>query len=452
MTAEFDFDLFVIGAGSGGVRCARMAAAYGARVAVAEERALGGTCVNVGCVPKKLFVYAAHAHEDFNDAAGFGWDVEGARFDWTRLRENKDREIARLNGVYRGLLEGRGVRIVEGRARLVDPHTVAVGAERITARHILVATGGWPHVPSFPGSELAVTSNGMFHLREFPRRALVVGGGYIAVEFAGILNGLGVQTTLAYRGALFLRHFDRDLRETLAEEMPKKGIRLRFDTEVASIGANADGSRAVRFVNGEEADFDLVLYATGRRPLTAGLGLEECGVALAEDGSIVVDAHYRSSVPSIHAIGDVIGGPELTPLALAQGMALASTLFLGEPKTVSLENIPTAVFSQPPLGTVGLSEEQARERFPAVSIYHSRFRALKNTLSGNPERTFMKLVVDAATDRVLGVHMAGPEAGEIIQGMAVALQAGATKRVFDATLGIHPTAAEEFVTMREAVR
>jgi glutathione reductase (NADPH) len=447
---QFDFDLFVIGAGSGGVRAARVSAGYGARVAVAEERYLGGTCVNVGCVPKKLFVYAAHAHEEWCDAHGFGWSGDEPRFDWARLRANKDKEISRLNGVYRGLLDAKGVTVMEGSARLVDPHTVSVDERRYSARHILIATGGWPHVPRFPGRELVVTSNEVFHLQELPARALIVGGGYIAVEFAGILNGLGVDTELSYRGELFLRHFDHDLRITLAEEMPKKGVTLRFNSEVAEIAKRNDASLRVTFSDGESLDTDMVLYATGRRPLTAGIGLESCGVALRDDGSIIVDDWYQSAVPSIHAIGDVIGGPALTPLAIAQAMALASRLFLGEARSVALDNLPTAVFSQPALATVGLTEERARERYPGVVIYRSRFRPLKHTLSGNPERTFMKLVVDDASDRVLGVHMVGADAPEIIQGLAVALQAGASKRIFDSTLGIHPTAAEEFVTMRDA--
>jgi glutathione reductase (NADPH) len=448
----FEFDLFVIGAGSGGVRAARIAAGYGARVAVAEERYVGGTCVNVGCVPKKLFVHAAHYAEDFHDAAGFGWQLGAAAFDWPRLRDNKDREIARLNGIYRNLLDTNGVTLVEGRARVLDAHTVAVAQRRYSARHILIATGAWPFVPDIPGREHVITSNEAFHLEHLPRRAVVVGGGYIAVEFAGILNGLGVETGLLYRGPLFLRHFDRDLRDTLAEEMPKKGVKLRFDTRVEAVERRPDGSLGLQLGDGTRLETDLVLYATGRRPLTRDLGLEACGVGLREDGSIIVDEYYQSSVPSIHAIGDVIGGPELTPLATAQGMALAGTLFLGEKRSVSLENLPTAIFSQPAVGTVGLSEEQARARYPVVLVYHTRFRALKHTLSGNPEMTFMKLVVDGESDRVLGVHMVGPEAGEIIQGMAVALQAGATKRVFDATIGIHPTAAEEFVTLRKPVR
>jgi len=443
------FDLLTIGAGSGGVAVSNRAASYGAKCAIVEAGRIGGTCVNVGCVPKKLFVYAAHYHEDFGDAAGFGWEVPAPRFEWPRLRDNKDREIARLNGIYRGLLAARGVHVIDAHARVLDPHTVEAGGTRYRARHILVATGAWPFVPEFPGREHVLSSNEMFHLPALPRRALVVGGGYIAVEFAGILNGLGVETTLAYRGPLFLRHFDDDLRRALAEEMPKKGTSLRFDTEVRSIRRNGDGSLAVQLGDGSALETDLVLYATGRRPLSRGFGLEECGVALREDGAVVVDEYYRSSVPSIHAIGDVIGGPELTPLALAQGMALASTLFLGQPRSVSLDMIPTAVFSQPAIATVGLSEQQARARFGSVTVYRSDFRPLRHTLSGNPERTLMKLVVDGATDRVLGVHMLGPEAGEIVQGLAVALQAGATKAAFDRTLGIHPTLAEEFVTMRE---
>jgi glutathione reductase (NADPH) len=449
--SDYDLDLFVIGAGSGGVRCARMAAAAGARVAIAEERYLGGTCVNVGCVPKKLFVLAAHYHEEFEDAAGFGWDPGQIRFEWSRLRANKDREISRLNGVYRNLLEGRGVRILEGRARLIDPHTVEVAGERLSARHILIATGAWPWVPDFPGREHVVTSNEMFHLEELPRRAVVVGGGYIAVEFAGILNGLGVKTTLAYRGERLLRHFDADLGAALAAELPQKGLSLRLRADVAGILKQPDGSLSLHYADGEEEETDLVLYATGRKAYSHGIGLEECGVALRPDGTVIVDAFYCSSVPSIHAIGDVIGGPELTPLALAQGMALVSTLFGEGPRSVPLTNIPTAVFSQPSVGTVGLSEEEARMSCTNLRIYKSGFRAMKNTLSGNPERTLMKLVVDADTDRVLGAHMVGPEAGEIIQGLAVALQAGATKAMFDSTLGIHPTAAEEFVTMREPV-
>jgi glutathione reductase (NADPH) len=450
--SDYDVDLFVIGAGSGGVRCARMAAAAGAKVAIAEERYLGGTCVNVGCVPKKLFVLAAHYHEDFADAAGFGWDPGEVQFEWARLRTNKDREITRLNGVYRTLLESRGVKIIESRARLVDPHTVEVGGECISARHVLVATGAWPYVPDFPGREHVVTSNEMFHLEHLPARAVVVGGGYIAVEFAGILNGLGVETTLAYRGDSLLRHFDADLGAALATELPRKGVSLRLGAEVQSIEKRSVGGLRVLYADGSVQDTELVLYATGRRPYSHGIGLEECGVELRPDGSIVVDDYYRSRVPSIHAIGDVIGGPELTPLALAQGMALVSTLFKAEPRTVPLENIPTAVFSQPSIGTVGLSEADARVKHGDIRVYSSGFRALKNTLSGNPERTLMKLVVDADTDRVLGAHMIGPDAGEIIQGLAVALQAGATKAMFDATLGIHPTAAEEFVTMREPVR
>ncbi|MCG3169947.1 MAG: Glutathione amide reductase [Pseudomonadales bacterium] len=448
----FDVDLFVIGAGSGGVRAARTAAALGARVAIAETGRIGGTCVNVGCIPKKLFVYAADCAGEFRDAVGFGWQPAEAAFDWATLRDAVAREITRLNGIYRSLLEARGVALVEGRARLLDPHTVAVGGRNWRARHILVATGAWPRVPEIPGREHLITSNEFFSLPARPRRALLIGGGYIAVELAGVLHALGTETTLLYRGPLFLRHFDQDLRRVLAEEMRALGMRLEFDTDVERIERAADGSLEVVTHDGRRFPGDAVLAATGRHPLTQDLGLEDCGVRLDANGAIEVDHHYRSTVPSIHALGDVIGGPELTPLATAQAMALVSTLFGGEARSVGLQNLPTAIFSRPEVATVGLSEERARASVGAVRVFETRFRPLRNTLSGNPGRVYMKLVVDAETDRVLGAHMVGPEAGEIIQGLAVALQAGATKRVFDATIGIHPTAAEEFVTMREAVR
>lgn len=452
MTDEFDVDLFVVGAGSGGVRAARTAAALGARVAIAEHGRIGGTCVNVGCIPKKLFVYAGSCSEEFRDARGYGWDVGSPVFDWEALRTAVDRELLRLNGIYRELLQCSGVELIEGRALLLDPHTVAVGARSWRARHILVASGAWPWVPEIPGREHLITSNEFFALSRQPRRAVLIGGGYIAVELAGVLHALGTATTVLYRGPLFLRGFDEDLRRVLAEEMRAQGVRIEFDTEVERIERLADGSLRAITQDGRCFDGDVILSATGRRPLTRGIGLEECGVQLGADGVIVVDEYYRSSVPSIHALGDVIGGPELTPLATAQAMALVSTLFGGEPRSVSLDNLPTAIFSSPEVATVGLGEEDARAAVGAVRIFETRFRPLRNTLSGNPGRTYMKLVVDAVTDRVLGVHMVGPEAGETIQGMAVALQAGATKRMFDATIGIHPTAAEEFVTMRTPVR
>jgi glutathione reductase (NADPH) len=427
------------------VRASRFAAGYGARVAVAESGRFGGTCVNVGCIPKKLFAYAAHYREDFDIARSFGWTLGEPRFDWGTLIANKDREIARLNGVYEGALTRAGARILRGRARVLDAHTVEVNGERHTARHILVATGSWPQLPAIPGRELAITSNEAFFLEKLPRRALVVGGGYVALEFASIFNGLGVETTLAYRGARLLRGFDADLRERIAEEMGRKGVAIRLNANPARL---EPGIR-VTYEDGAMQEVDLVLFATGRKPNTAGLGLEAAGVKLAADGTVQVDAYSRSSVESIHAIGDVTNRVNLTPVATAEGMALARTLFRGEPTTVDHGNVPTAVFADPNLATVGLPEEQARERVGKVDIYKASFRALKHTLGAHEERTFMKLVVDSASQRVLGAHMIGPEAGEIIQGIAIAVKLGATKAQFDATLGIHPTAAEEFVTMRE---
>ncbi|MGH8708998.1 MAG: glutathione-disulfide reductase [Burkholderiales bacterium] len=442
---KFDFDLFTIGGGSGGVRASRVAASYGARVAVAESGRFGGTCVNVGCIPKKLFSYAAHYRGDFEVAKSFGWTLGEPRFDWRTLVANKDREIARLNGVYEGALTQAGAKIVRGRARLVDAHTVEVNGARHSARHILVATGAWPQVPQIPGRELAITSNEAFFLEELPRRALVVGGGYIALEFASIFNGLGVETTLAYRGPRLLRGFDADLGERLTEEMRRKGVAIRLQSNLARL---EPGIRAA-YEDGTAQEVDLVMFATGRKPNTAGLGLEGAGVQLAGGGAVKVNEYSQSSVASIHAIGDVTDRLNLTPVATAEGMALARTLFRGEPTPVDHVNVPTAVFSDPNLATVGLSEEAARERYGRVDVYKTAFRALKLTLGAHEECTFMKLVVDAASQRVVGAHMLGPDAAEIIQGVAIAVKLGATKAQFDATLGIHPTAAEEFVTMRE---
>ena len=449
---KFDYDLITLGAGSAGVRASRVAARFGARVAVVEERYLGGTCVNVGCVPKKLFVYAAHFGEDFDDAAGFGWTVGGRDFAWPRLIENKNAEIARLNGVYRDLLEGAGARIIEGRARLLDAHTVAVGETTYSAERILVATGGWPAVPEFAGREHVITSNEAFFLDSLPGTIVIVGGGYVAVEFAGIFHGLGARVTQLYRGPLFLRGFDDDVRRALAREMGKKGIDVRFDSSVESIERRDtdDGPRfTVTLADGGAIEAGLVMYATGRRPNTEGFGLEDAGVALNEKGAIVVDEDWRTSVPNIHAIGDVTDRINLTPVAVAEGQALADLLFNPSGRTVDYDGVPSAVFSQPPVGTVGLTEAEARARYGAVDVYRSTFRPLKHTLSGRDEQAMMKLVVDSRSDRVLGVHMVGPEAGEIIQGIAVALKCGATKAQFDATIGIHPTTAEEFVLMRE---
>ncbi|AXQ31253.1 glutathione-disulfide reductase [Solimonas sp. K1W22B-7] len=444
-----DYDLFVIGAGSGGVRAARFAAGFGARVAVAESRYLGGTCVNVGCVPKKLLSYGAHFREDFALAADFGWNPGAPGFDWPTLIDNKNREIARLNGIYRSLLLGSGVTLIEAQARILDPHTVETGGQRYRARHILVATGGWPQRPDIPGAELGITSNEAFFLPQLPRRVLVVGGGYIAVEFASIFNGLGAETTLSYRGALFLRGFDRRVREHLRDELRLKGVKLEFGADPAALERGGDGSIAATLKDGRVLETDCVFFATGRRAMTDGLGLEHCAAQLDDKGHIRVDEHYATAEPSVLAIGDVIGRVQLTPVALAEGMAVARRLFRPEEyRPLDYALIPTAVFSLPNIGTVGLTEEAAREAGHDVKVFESLFRPLRLSLGSQHEKTLMKLVVDAASDRVLGCHMVGPEAGEIIQGLAVALKAGATKRVFDDTLGIHPTAAEEFVTMR----
>ncbi|TLX56097.1 glutathione-disulfide reductase [Stutzerimonas nosocomialis] len=445
----YDFDLFVIGAGSGGVRAARFAASYGARVAIAESRYLGGTCVNVGCVPKKLLVYGAHYAEDFGQAQGYGWTLDGATFDWATLIANKDKEIKRLNVIYQNLLVDSGVTLLQAHARIVDAHSVEVDGKRYTAQHILVATGGWPFVPEIPGREHAITSNEVFYLERLPRRAIVVGGGYIAVEFASIFNGCGAQTTQVYRGELFMRGFDGSLRDHLKDEMIKKGIDLQFNADIVRIDKLPDGSLLATLGDGRTLEADCILYATGRRPMLEGLGLEAVDVALDDDGYVKVDERYQTSVPSILAIGDVTGGVQLTPVALAEGMAVARRLFKPEEyRPVDYRLIPTAVFSLPNLATVGLTEEEARQEVGQVRVYESRFRPMKLTMTDSLERSLMKLVVCVQTDRVLGCHMAGPDAGEIMQGLAVALKAGATKQVFDETIGIHPTAAEEFVTMR----
>ena len=446
--STFDYDLFVIGAGSGGVRAARMAAGFGARVAIAEDQYMGGTCVNVGCVPKKLYVYASQFGKGFDDAVGFGWKGEKPQFDWTTLRDNKKEEIARLNAIYDNLLQGAGADVIHGRGRIIDPHTVAIGDTRYSAEKLLIATGGWPFVPDFPGNEYAVTSNEIFDLETFPRRLVIVGGGYIAVEFAGIFNGLGANVTQLYRRSLFLRGFDLDLRKHAAQEIPNSGIDLKFEVNVSSIKQVKDGLR-VALDDGTELEADAVLYATGRNPNLAGLGLENVNVTLNDAGTIAVDRAFQTGEASIFAVGDVIGGMELTPVALAEGMAFARRQFGGMEQQVDYDFIPSAVFCQPTIGTVGFTEEQARAEFGELRLFKSIFRPLKHTLSGREEKSFMKLIVDAATDRVVGLHMMGPDAGEITQGFAVAMRAGATKAIFDTTIGIHPTTAEEFVTMRE---
>lgn len=446
----FDYDLFVIGAGSGGVRAGRIAARHGARVAVAEEYRVGGTCVIRGCVPKKLFVYASKFAEEFEDALGFGWSTEKVSFDWPTLVENKDREIDRLNKAYIRNLEGAGAELILERAVIEDPNTVRLASGRsVTARYILVATGATPFVPRhLPGHELAITSNEAFHLERLPSRIVIVGGGYIAVEFAGIFSGLGVETVLVYRGEQILRGFDDDLRQHLAGEMRKKGIELRTQADVAAIERSGDGVR-VTLNDGAAFGAGQIMFATGRIPNVVGLGLEKAGVGLTPHMAVKVDAYSQSSVPSIYAVGDVTNRVNLTPVAIREGHAFADTVFGGKDVKVDHSLIPSAVFSQPEIGTVGLTETQARQGFRSVDIYKTSFRPMKHTLSGRDERTLMKLVVDGETDRVLGCHICGPDAGEMAQLLGISVRLGAKKADFDATMAVHPTAAEELVTLRE---
>ena len=448
--SDYDYDFFVVGAGSGGVRCARMSASYGARVGIAEERYLGGTCVNVGCIPKKLFAYGSHYAAALEDAAAYGWDVGSSSLNWKRLINNKNTEIKRLNTIYQKILNDNNVCIYESRAVLKDNHTLDLGEKRVTADKILVATGSWPLLPNFVGREHAITSNEAFYLEKLPERVIIVGGGYIAVEFTGIFHGYGSQVTQLYRSDLFLRGFDHDLRTHLAQEMVKQGVDLRFNSNVDSITKTLDGFR-VELQDGSKINADVVMYAIGRVPNTANLGLEEVGVKLQDDGSIDVNDSFQTSVPNIYALGDVIDRFQLTPVAIAEAMVLSSNLFNGTSLSLDYSNIPTAVFSHPNIGTVGLNEDQARNRFEDVKIYCSRFKPLLHTLTKRDEQTLMKLIVDKTSDRVVGCHMVGPEAGEIIQGIGIAIKAGVTKAQFDSTIAIHPTAAEEFVTMRQPV-
>lgn len=451
--ATYDVDLFVIGAGSGGVRAARISGGLGARVAVAEMGPLGGTCVNLGCVPKKLYVYASRFADAFEDAAGFGWTVGEREHVWKALRDNKDAEISRLNGIYQRLLDGAGVEVVRGRATVVDPHTVEVAGRRITAARILVATGGRPWVPDVPGRELGVVSDDLFRMDRLPERIVIVGGGYVAVEFGGIFASLGAQVSVVARGPRVLQGFDAELGDFLGEQMRQRGLGMHLGRRVERVTLSDDGSRRVALDDGTAIAADLVLWATGREPQVSGLGLPEIGVRLGPRGEVVVDERWRTSVDSVYALGDVTGGYALTPVATAEGHAFALQHFGGEAeREVDYFAVPTAIFSQPEVATVGLPEERARHKGFDVAVYTSSFRALKHTLSGRQERTLLKLVVDAESDRVLGAHMVGEHAGEILQGLAVAIKAGATKAVFDRTIGIHPTTAEEFVTMRTRTR
>lgn len=450
--SSFDFDYFVVGAGSGGVRSSRVAAGLGARVAIAEDHRFGGTCVIRGCVPKKLLVYASHFREDIEDARGFGWTVGEPDFSWKTLIANKNAEISRLEGIYQRLLENAKVRTLRGRATLIDPHTVEIGGRRISAKYILVATGGWPVRPGIPGMEHAISSNEAFELADLPRRVLVVGGGYIAVEFAGIFRGLGADVMLSYRGEQILRGFDDDVRRHLSAELRKKGMQVRLQSDVKSISRNADGSLRVALHESgkhQEVEVDAVMYATGRLPNTANLGLDRVGIELTPEGAVVVDSFGKSSVDSIYAVGDVTHRYALTPVAIREGQCVANTLFGPRPIAVDHEFIPSAVFSQPPVGTVGLSEARALERYSEIEVYKADFRPMKHTLSGRDERTLVKLLVERESQRVVGAHMVGTDAPEVIQGIAIAVKAGLTKAQFDQTVGIHPTAAEEFVTLRD---
>jgi len=444
--AHYDYDLFIIGAGSGGVRAANAASALGATVAIAEDRDIGGTCVNVGCVPKKLLVYAAQFQEQFHAAQGFGWKVGPSSFNWETLITNKNREIERLQNVYRIKLLDSGVTIVNGKAQILDAHTVAVANEQYRAERILVATGGWPFIPDIPGKEYIVTSNDMFFLKHLPRSIIIVGGGYIAVEFACIMHGFGVRTTICHRGHKLLKGFDEEVADVLTQTLRKKGIEILFNTDVQAIEKTSEGY-TVAFAEGEKQLTDLVMFATGRTPNITGIGLETLGVVLDEKKAIVVNDHYQSNIPSIYAVGDVTDRINLTPVAIAESQALARHLFSKQTTPVDYENIPSAVFCLPSIGSVGLTEAQAREKYPEIAVFKTSFTPIKNTLSAVDEKTFMKMIVVSSTDRVVGIHMLGTDAPEIIQGMAVAMRVGATKAQFDSTIGIHPTAAEEFVTL-----
>ena len=447
---RYDFDLLTIGAGSGGVASSRRAGSYGARVAICEELRVGGTCVLRGCVPKKLLVYGAQFADAFADAEGFGWTVPPVDFDWPKLIAAKDKEIGRLSQIYINMLNNSGVEIIEGHAALVDPHTVDVAGRRCTAENILIATGSWPETPDIPGIEHVISSNEALDLEKLPRHIVIVGGGYIAVEFAGIFNGLGSEVVELIRRPELLYGFDDDVRTALGEEMRARGVDIRGRTQVARIDKAGSGY-IVTTTTGDKIETDLVMYATGRRPNTKAMGLAEVGVRINEAGAVIVDEWQRSSMRNIYAIGDVTDRINLTPVAIAEGRAIAETLFNNNPMKMDHADVPSAVFSQPPIGAVGLTEERALQEYGEIDVYMARFKPMKNTLSGREERTLMKLVVDPRTDRVLGCHMLGPDAPEIIQGLAVAIKCGATKRQFDQTVGIHPSAAEEFVTMREKV-
>lgn len=445
---SYDYDLITIGAGSGGVRASRMAAAKGKRVAVIENMRTGGTCVMRGCVPKKLLVYGAHFAHDFEDSVGFGWDDAKPDFSWSHLITVKNKELDRLEGIYHNLLKNAGVEEIQGKGVLVGPHSVDVEGTTYTAKTILIATGGWPTLPKIPGIEYAITSNEALELPELPKRVAIVGGGYIAVEFAGIFNALGSEVHEIIRADNVLRGFDDAMRDGLRDELTKKGVQIHSGVNVLRIEQNPDGDYTLHFDNDTTLDVDTVMYATGRAPNSKGIGLEKVGVEISSKGAIVVDKYSKTNIDHIYAIGDVTDRINLTPVALAEGMAFVNTVYGDNPTAADRENVASAVFSQPPIATVGLTEPEAAARGP-IDVYESRFRNMKHTLSGRDEISVMKLIVDQKTDRVLGCHMLGSDSPEIIQGLAIAMKCGATKAQFDATIGIHPTAAEEFVTMRE---
>ncbi|GJQ08355.1 hypothetical protein GpartN1_g146.t1 [Galdieria partita] len=446
---SYDYDLIVVGAGSGGVRAARIAGTHGAKVAVIEKAALGGTCVNVGCIPKKLFVYSSHFSHDFEDSKAYGWDVEVKNFQWKRLVENKDKEIHRLNGVYEKLLTNAGVNIIRGHAYLCDAHTVQVNERRYTCQYLLIAAGSWPTIPDIPGKEHAITSNECFYLEKLPEKIIIVGGGYIAVEFAGIFHSLGVSVTQLYRGPLFLRGFDEDVREFLAHQMKLDGIDLRFQVNITRIDKQSDGTLVCTLTDGNVVRGDKVMFATGRHPRLEDLGIENTGVHLGNKNEILVDEYSKTNIDNIYAIGDITNRIQLTPVAIAEGHCFADTIFGNNPRRPSHENVPTAVFSNPCIGTVGLTEEEAREKYDdLIDIYKTSFRPLKHTLTLREEKTFYKLIVHRETRKVIGAHLVSPEAAELAQLLGVCMKAGATKEHFDATIGVHPTSAEELVTMR----
>ena len=447
--SRYEYDLFVIGGGSGGIRAARLSSSFGARVAIAEEKYLGGTCVNVGCVPKKLFFYASYFSEEFNHAQSYGWYHNNNRFVWNDLIKNKNKEIERLNGIYQKILNDSNVKVFEEHAKIVDPHTIKINNENITTKYIMIATGGWPYVPNIEGKELAITSNEAFFLETLPNKIIIVGGGYIAVEFASIFKGLNIETSLIYRGPLFLRGFDKDLREVLSNEMKKKGINLIFNKDIKKI-KKINTEISAELDDGQELISDQVMFATGRRPNCSNIGLDEVGLKLDAEGAIEINSNYQTNISSIYAVGDVTNRINLTPVALAEGSIVANNLFNNTSKIASYENIPTCVFSQPNIATVGLTEDEARKKYKDITVYKSLFTPLKLTLTQNNEKSFIKLITNKKTNLVIGAHMVGENAGEIMQGIAIAIKAGATKDIFDSTIGIHPTLAEEFVTMRNS--